>query len=68
MGAEVTQVLQGRFRTIDGPTIFLKIDTEGDKIRCARCHPEVVAAARNEGPVAAASLRMGGDACQLPTV
>ncbi len=33
MGTEVTQVLQGRFRTIDGPTLFLKIDTEGDKTR-----------------------------------
>ncbi len=35
MGTEVTQVLQGRFRTIDSPTIFLKIDTEDDKTRCA---------------------------------
>ncbi len=35
METEVTQVLQGRFRTIDGPTVFLKIDTEGDKTRCA---------------------------------
>ncbi len=35
MGIKVTQVLQGRFRTIDGPTVFLKIDTEGDKTRCA---------------------------------
>ncbi len=24
MGTKVTQVLQGRFRTIDGPTVFLK--------------------------------------------
>ncbi len=29
---------------------------------------EVVAAARNEGPVAAVCLRRGGDACQLPTL
>ncbi len=35
MGTEVTQVLQGRFRTNDGPTVFLKIDTEGEKTRCA---------------------------------
>ncbi len=35
MGTEITQVLQGRFRTIDVPTVFLKIDTEGDKTRCA---------------------------------
>ncbi len=28
----------------------------------------VAAAARNEGPFAAVSLRRGGDACQLPTV
>ncbi len=25
MGTEVTQVLQGRFQTIDGPTVFLKM-------------------------------------------
>ncbi len=31
MGTEVTQVLQGRFRTNDGPTVFLKMETEGDK-------------------------------------
>ncbi len=35
MGTEVTQVLQGRFRTNDGPTVFLKVDTEGDKTKCA---------------------------------
>ncbi len=34
-GTEVTQVLQGRFRAIGGPTVFLKIDTEDDKTRCA---------------------------------
>ncbi len=39
---------------------FLKIGTEGAKTRCAGGHPEVVAAAWNEGPVAAASLCMGG--------
>ncbi len=27
MGRKVTQVLQGRFRTNDGPTVFLKIET-----------------------------------------
>ncbi len=63
MGTEVTQVLQGRFRTIDGRTVFFKIETESDKARCAGGHPEVVTAARNEGPVAAASLSVGGDAC-----
>ncbi len=31
-------------------------------------HPEVVAAARNEGPVAAVSLRRGSGSCQLLTV
>ncbi len=31
----VTQLLQGRFRTNDGPTVLLKIDTEGDETRCA---------------------------------
>ncbi len=35
MGTEITQVLQKGFRTIDGPTVFLTIDTEGDKTRCA---------------------------------
>ncbi len=35
MGKEVTQVLQGRFRTNDGPTVFLKIETEDAKTRCA---------------------------------
>ncbi len=35
MGTEVTQVLQERFRTNDGPTVFLKIETEGAKTRCA---------------------------------
>ncbi len=35
MGTEVTQVLQGRFRTNDGPTVFLKMETEGAKTRCA---------------------------------
>ncbi len=35
MGTEITQVLQERFRTIDGPIFFFKIDTEGDETRCA---------------------------------
>ncbi len=36
MGTEITQLLQERFRTTDGPlTVLLKIDTEGDKTRCA---------------------------------
>ncbi len=35
MGTEIAQVLQGIFRAIDGPTVFLKIDTEGDKARCS---------------------------------
>ncbi len=32
---EGEQVLQERFRTIDGPTVFFNIDTEGDKTRGA---------------------------------
>ncbi len=35
MGTEVIQVLQGRLRTNDGPTVFLKMETEGGKTRCA---------------------------------
>ncbi len=35
MGTEVTQVLQGRFRTNDGPTVFWKKETEDAKTRCA---------------------------------
>ncbi len=35
MGTEFTQALQGRFRTIDGPTVFLKIEKEGAKTGCA---------------------------------
>ncbi len=32
MWTEVTQLLQGRFRTIDSPTVF-KVDTESDTTR-----------------------------------
>ncbi len=35
MGTEVTQVMQGRFRTNDDPTVILKIETEGAETRCA---------------------------------
>ncbi len=34
-GTEFTQVLQERFWSIDGPTVFLKIHNEGDKTRGA---------------------------------
>ncbi len=34
-GTEITQVLQGRFWTIEGPTVFLKTGTEGDITRGA---------------------------------
>ncbi len=33
MGREITQVLQEKIPTVDGPTVNLKIDTEGDKTR-----------------------------------
>ncbi len=39
MGADITQVLQEKFRTSDSPAAFLKIDTEGDKRRCASTAP-----------------------------
>ncbi len=35
MGREITQVLHGKIPTVDGPTVNLKIDTEGDKTRGA---------------------------------
>ncbi len=35
MGTETPQVLHEKFRTIDCPTVFLKIDTDGDKTRRA---------------------------------
>ncbi len=35
MGTKVTQLLQGRFLINDGPAVFLKIETEDAKARCA---------------------------------